>query len=405
MSSQPTTLLCISRYFKGADFMRYAKREGNRVFLLTSSKLKDHAWPWEAIDETFYLEEDEDGNWNHEHLLNGLAFKMRSLRFDRFVALDDFDVEKVAELREHFRIPGMGQTTARYFRDKLAMRMRAQEAGIPIPAFTPLFHDEQIRRFTAETPAPWMLKPRSNAAAIGMKKILSEEALWTQLEASGDERHGYLLERFAPGDVFHVDGLNVDGEVIFSRVSQYLNTPFEVAHGGGIFRSCTAPFDSEYDRALRRLNERVMKAFGMRYSATHTEFIRDKDSGEFYFLETSSRVGGANLADMVEAGSGINLWGEWARIETAMARHIPYQLPPARHDHAGIIVSLSRYEHPDLRVFDDPEVVWRMDKPWHVGLVLSSPDRDRILELLDAYAEIIHKDFHASLPAPDRPGA
>jgi nitrous oxide reductase accessory protein NosL len=49
--------------------------------------------------------------------------------------LDDFDVEKAATLREHLRIGGMGETTARYFRDKLAMRMKAREAGINVPDF------------------------------------------------------------------------------------------------------------------------------------------------------------------------------------------------------------------------------------------------------------------------------
>jgi len=36
----------------------------------------------------------------------------------RVVTLEDFDVEKVAALREHLRIPEMGDTTTRYFRDK-----------------------------------------------------------------------------------------------------------------------------------------------------------------------------------------------------------------------------------------------------------------------------------------------
>ena len=69
------------------------------------------------------MEEDsKTGHWDMNHVINGLAYKMQSIPFDRFVALDDFDVEKAAHLREHFRIPGMGETTARYFRDKLAMR-------------------------------------------------------------------------------------------------------------------------------------------------------------------------------------------------------------------------------------------------------------------------------------------
>ena len=100
----------------------------------------------------------------------------------------------------------------------------------------------------------------------------------------------FLLEKFTPGDVFHVDALSFNGKVVFSKVSQYLNTPFEVAHGGGIFRSVTLAVNSWEDQKLKQLNETIMKAFGMVFSASHTEFIKGHD-GKYYFLETSSRVG------------------------------------------------------------------------------------------------------------------
>jgi len=148
MAKPPLNIVCISRFFKGKAFIQAAHAAGNNVYLLTSSKLKDKDWPWESITDTFYMEEDERERWNMEHVENGLAYRMKTIKFDLFVALDDFDVEKVARLREHFRIPGMGETTARYFRDKLAMRVKAQEEGIPIPEFTPLFNDDAIHRFT-----------------------------------------------------------------------------------------------------------------------------------------------------------------------------------------------------------------------------------------------------------------
>jgi biotin carboxylase len=120
-----------------------------------------------------------------------------------------------------------------------------------------------------------------------------------------------------------VDSLVYQGEVIFSKVSRYLDTPFDVAHGGGIFRSCTLELESEDDIKLKELNAMVQKEFGMQHSASHTEFIKSHETGEFYFLETSARVGGANLAEMVEASSGINLWREWAHIEMAVATNEP----------------------------------------------------------------------------------
>ena len=41
----------------------------------------------------------------------------------------------------------MGETTARYFRDKLAMRVRARNQGVLVPDFVHVVNDEAIRRF------------------------------------------------------------------------------------------------------------------------------------------------------------------------------------------------------------------------------------------------------------------
>jgi biotin carboxylase len=333
-----------------------------------------------------------------------LAWLIKTRKIDRIVALDDFDVEKGAELREHFRIPGMGQTTARHFRDKLAMRMKAAEAGIQVPAFSALFNDEAIHHFTQTVAAPWIVKPRGQASATGMKKVHSAEELWAHLETLGGERHNFLVEQFKPGDVYHVDALSTGGKTAFSRVSKYIAPPFDVAHGGGIFRSVTEPFGSKDDKALQKLTDAVMKAFGMQYSASHTEFIKCHEDGQFYFLETSSRVGGAHLSDMVEYSSGLNMWEEWARIEVAEAAGVPYQAPDYRNDHTGIIVSLTRQEWPDDSQFNDPEIVWRMTgMDHHIGLIVRSTDRNRVLELLDDYAARIARDYHASAPAPAKP--
>lgn len=385
--------LCICTYFKGTEFLKSCKEEGNSVYLLTRKSLENEDWPWDYIDEVLYID-----SWVLEHVINGIAYKFRSIKFDRFVALDDFDVEGVASLREHFRMPGMGETTARFFRDKLAMRVKAHESGIPVPDFTSLFNDGVVNNFLDQVSPPWLIKPRGEASATGIKKVHSKEDAWQTIHDLGDDRHRFLIERFAPGDVYHVDSLNFRGETIFAKVSQYLDTPFEVAHGGGIFRSHTLESGTGEEPELSTMNRKVMSAFGMEDGASHTEFIRTKETGEIFFLETSSRVGGANLAEMVEMGSGINLWREWARIESAVLKQEDYTLPEQKDLFAGIVVSLSRYEHPDTSSFSDSEIVWRMNKPWHIGLIVAADSRQKVLDLLNGYTERIANEFHASAP-------
>lgn len=397
------TILCICTYFKGVDFLKSAKEAGNTVLLLTNKKLENKPWPRESIDEFFFLEEIDNSFKTYHTIIEGTAYISRGRKIDLVVALDDFDVEKGALVREHFRIPGMGQTTARYFRDKLAMRMQAKDNGIPVPQFTALFNDHDINTYLDSVEGPWIVKPRSEASATGITKVYSKEEAWNHINGLGDNRHNFLIESFKPGDVFHVDSLVYENKIIFERCSQYLSTPFEVAHGGGIFRSVTVEFNSIDHEALSLLNHQVIEAFGLKFSAVHTEVIKSHHDGNYYFLETASRVGGAHLAEMVEFSSGINLWKEWAKVETAVGDKTKYKLPKVTKNYSGILITLTKQEHPDMSPFNDPEIVWIMDEEYHLGIIVKAKTQKKVIELLDKYAKMVMDlGYHASAPAPDK---
>jgi len=391
------TVLCIASYEKGQEFMRECKRLGCRVLLVTQESLRDADWPHEAIDEIFYTPAD----FKLEPLIRSVSFIARTREIERIVPLDDFDVETAAALREHLRISGMGDTTARYFRDKLAMRVKARDNGVLVPEFAHALNQAQLEEFTRRVASPWVLKPRSEASAVGIKKVESADELWPMLEELGDRQSFYLLEQFIPGDIFHVDSIIYERETVFTAVSKYGKPPMEVAHGGGVFLTRTVPRRSEDSQALESLNRELIRTLGLLRGVTHTEFIKGGD-GRFYFLETAARVGGANIAEVVEAATGVNLWREWARIEVAGERG-EYQLPPTREDYAGIVISLARQEWPDTSEYNDSEIVFRLNKRHHVGLIVASKDSARVEELLNAYARRFLEDFSATLPSPDKP--
>jgi hypothetical protein len=140
----------------------------------------------------------------------------------------------------------------------------------------------------------------------------------------------------------------------------------------------------------------------MRRGATHTEFIRAHADGRLYFLETAARVGGANIAEAVRFATGVDLWGEWAGIEVAHLRGETYALPEAREGYAGVINCLARQEWPDLGAYSDPEVVWRLTKKHHAGLIVASPDSARVEQLLNDYAGRFAADFLAVMPPLDK---
>lgn len=391
------TVLCVSSYEKGFDFMKQAKEDGHRVLLLTSQSLHDIPWPKESIDEIFYMP-DVNKEWNIDHMINAVSFLARREQIDRIVALDDFDVEKAARLREHMRVPGMGDTTARYFRDKLAMRMKAEEEGINVPPFVHILNYDRIKKFLSEVVPPYVLKPRMQAGAIGIKKINNESELWKNLEILGDRQSYFLLEKFIPGNIYHVDSIIINYEVLFAVASQYGLPPMEVAHEGRVFSSHTMKRGSKDERKLISLNDHLLKSLGLVKGVSHSEFIKSED-GKFYFLETSARVGGANLADLVYYATGINLWREWAKLEL----NDKYKIPKSRNDYAAILQSLSKQEFPDMNYFSDPEVVWYLKKKFHAGLIVASSSFERVEELTKRYTERFYNDFFTSAPVPEKP--
>jgi biotin carboxylase len=295
----------------------------------------------------------------------------------------------------------MGDTTARYFRDKLAMRVKARDNGVLVPEFVHALNRARVQEFTNRVAPPWVLKPRSEASAVGIKKVSSAAELWPLLEELGDRQSFYLVEQFVPGDIFHVDSVVWQGEPLFTAISKYGQPPMAVAHGGGVFMTRTVSRRSPDAQALEALDHGLLRMLGLMRGVTHTEFIKGGD-GRFYFLETAARVGGANIAEVVEAAHGVNLWREWARIEVA-GEHGHYELPPTRDDYAGIVITLARQEWPDTSAYDDPEVVFRLRKLHHVGLLVASHDPARVEDLLHSYAQRLLEDFSATLPPADRP--
>jgi formate-dependent phosphoribosylglycinamide formyltransferase (GAR transformylase) len=399
-TARPLTLLAVSSYEKGQEFLRTCKSLGCRVLLLTVEKFRNGDWPRESLDDLFLTPEELP----LEHLIYTVSYLARSQPIDRIVALDEFDMENVSALREHLRIPGMGLTTVRYFRDKLAMRARAQELGLLVPEFAHVLNYDNLRDFMSRVPAPWLLKPRSQASGIGMKKIHKSDELWPWLDQLGDKQSFYLLEQFIPGSIYHVDSVVSEREVVFAQAHAYGTPPLDVSHEGGVFTTRSLPADSADTKALLEFNRQVTEGLGFVRGVTHAEFLCSHADGRFYFLEIAARVGGAYISDVVEAASGINLWREWAHLEVGAGKQ-PYHLPPTRQDQAGVILCLARQEHPDTITYNDPEIVYRVTKYHHAGFILKSPDPARIESLLNSYAARFAQDFLATQPVPEKPTA
>lgn len=386
--------LCLASYEKGQEFLRQCAQMGVRPTLLTRDTLRDAGWPHDAIEDLATL----PAGMSREQILNTVSWMARGRRFDRVIALDEFDLEPAAAIREHLRIPGMGTTTTAYYRDKLAMRMSAQESGFLVPEFCRVLNYDELRAYMRDVEPPWLLKPRWEASAVGIRRIQEPEQLWRTLDELGDLQSHYLLEQFVPGDIFHVDSIVSERRVVFSAVHRYGRPPLQVMHDGGVFTTRTVDRGSSECYELTRLNAGLAPSLGMARGVTHAEYIRSHASGGFYFLEIAARVGGAFIADLVEISTGVNLWREWARLEIAHLRGNSYLPPETFECYAGSVLCLAQTAEPDTAAFNAPEIVVRLKKEHHAGLLLRSQEPARIEQLLEEYSGEFARRFLAKMP-------
>ena len=401
---RPLNIVCLATYFKGADFIRECKDHGYHVILITKEKMLSEDWPRECLDEVIAVPNDA----GPPLFIDLVAFLSRKAKLDRIIALEEFDVVTAALMREHLCIPGLSSSRAKIFRDKLSMAVYSQRGGIDVPEFVPLLNPDEVKDFMDRVPAPWIIKPRSDVSAIGILKVDDPNEVWRVMEEMNERENlrerasYYVLARFIPGEVFHVDSIVSDGKVVFAGVNQYGRPPMQVAHQGGAYISRTVARGSTDEKTLLNINTRLVKSLGLERGATHAEFIKSTDDGKFYFLEIAARVGGAYIADVLEAASGINIWREWARMEINEGPSIK-KITPKRKEYGGIILSLAKQEQPDTSNYVDEEIVYRVKKRHHAGLIVRSKKLERVNELLDNYAQRFVDDFVAVMAPPERP--
>ncbi|MDQ6653754.1 MAG: ATP-grasp domain-containing protein [Acidobacteriota bacterium] len=404
----PLNVICLATYFKGGDFIRECKRLGCHVILITKEKMLREDWPHESLDDLIAVPNDA----GPALFIDLIAFLARKVKPDRVVALEEFDVMTAALIREHFCLPGMSSSIAKTFRDKFRMAESAKVAGLDVPEFVPLINPDDIREFIERVAPPWIIKPRSDVSAIGIRKVNDPAEVWRVLdELNGRENlreraSYYLLAQFIPGEVFHVDSIVNSGRVVFAGANRYGRPPLEVAHQGGAYISRTIAHGSDNEKRLFQINRKLIRNMGLERGAAHAEFIKSDADGRFYFLEIAARVGGAYIADVLETASGLNLWREWARIEICDFEQKPdrkgglssNRLKPLRNEYAGIVLSLSRQEHPDTSAYDAAEIIYRVKKRHHAGLIVRSKKLERVEELLTHYAARFAEDFVAIVP-------
>lgn len=388
------TVLCLTNFFKGHRLLDAFQKLGCRTLLVGTTRVRHDRWSTQQVDEKFFVHDFVD----QAALLNGISYLARDREIDLVVPLEEYAVDTASLVRAHLGLPGLSEGVTRRCRDKLAMRVAARDAGIPVPPFCPFINRAALSRFLAEVPGPWMIKPRSAGGSLRIQKLHHPDEVQKVFEELGDRRSHYLIEAYVPGQVHHVESIVHGGRVVFACVGQYGTPPFEVWNGGGVFTSRTVAPTSKLHGMLIDMNEKVVAALGICQGVNHCEFL---SLGErVYFLEIGARVAGSHLDRLTTAATGVDLFVESARLELDWLQG-NYSLPPVYRKEAGIALCLSRHRLPGSEFCADlPELVWTLQQEHHAGCTVASAQSQRVDELLSLIGEELERDHLAVMPAP-----
>jgi hypothetical protein len=242
--------------------------------------------------------------------------------FHAIVAVTEFEVLRAARLRAYLGIPGQSVESALAYRDKLVMKERLRAANLPTDPFCDVIDPSGVVAFADRHGYPFVLKPRMGGGANGLRIIRSEEALKAALAAPfygprGDYDYysgGYMAESFIAGDLYHVNGLVIEGRLSSAWVFKYHQRCDEFLEGQWVGDYMIDPADPLAVR-LTAYTQDVVAAFpALPAAVVHAEVFRHP-SGDFRLCEIAARPSGVKTCEVIAYATGIHLVREHVRAQ------------------------------------------------------------------------------------------
>ncbi|MGW2389094.1 ATP-grasp domain-containing protein [Streptomyces lydicamycinicus] len=225
------------------------------------------------------------------------------------------DVVRAAQLRDLLDLPGQRTASALAFRDKVVMKDHLVGGPVEIPAYRALDSAYTALEFIAEHGYPVVIKPLSESGSLGAAIIRDEAELDAYLARPW--RGGSEIEVFVPGQMYHVDGLVVNGEVVFAHPFRYLNDCLSFRANDWVANLPLTPQDPVHDRLLKAARAVLAELPTPPHTAFHAELWITPDD-RTVFCEIASRTGGGMISSMVRHAFGIDLDKEWLYAECGL---------------------------------------------------------------------------------------
>jgi biotin carboxylase len=233
----------------------------------------------------------------------------------------DRAVPVVAGVAETLGLPGIGTETAHLMTNKIAMRRRLAEAGVPQPRFAALRHIREVPAAADAVGFPAVLKPADSAGQRGLSLVASiddiEGHLHAALAQSTEEEA--ILESYHPG--LEVNGLLVarGGDVTVVTLSDR-RRPAGMGFGVAVAHIYPSTLFGDALAEVERVGRSTIHAFGLRDGIAYPQVIRG-DDGVARLIEVAARIPAGQMDSVARYGVGVDL------IEIALRQALGEAVP------------------------------------------------------------------------------
>jgi biotin carboxylase len=263
-------------------------------------------------------------NYDHNQLVEKTAFELaRSHSLVGIFARGEPDVIRAAQLRELLDLPGQKTASALAFRNKVIMKDHLRGSGVRVPEYRAVDSAYRVIQFVEQHGYPVIIKPSYGSGSYGTNVIRDAAELDRYLAQA--PRTDMEIESFVDGPMYHVDGLILDGELVFISPFRYVNDCLSYRKSEFLGFHTVGAADPLYQRLVSNAREVVATLPSPRHMAFHCELWHTPDD-QIVFCEIASRTGGALISSTIKHGFGFQIDKEWFYAECGLARTLPSQL-------------------------------------------------------------------------------
>lgn len=265
-------------------------------------------------------------------LLKGVqAVESHFGKIDRLLGMLEQIQVPLGEIRDRLGIEGMGARVANHFRDKGVMKDIFRAHGVPTARHGVADSIDSAFQIAQYTSFPLIVKPPAGAGSQGTFRCEDQTQLAECLQyIQPTPQRSIVLEEFIVGQEHSFDSACINGQVVWSSVSDYFPSCLEVVREPWIQWCVLIPNAQPQYPPIQHAAANALKALGLQTGFSHMEWFRRPD-GSVAISEVGARPPGAQFTSLMSYAYDTNFYRLWAELMI----HDQFHCPPQKYA-AGI---------------------------------------------------------------------